>query len=143
MATIAVDIMSPERLVKHTEADSVVVPSSDGEIGILPHHAPLLAMLEAGEIRLRRGDAVEKFAISGGFVEVVNNKISIFAETAEMAQEIDAERARQAAERAKAEMKAARTDMDLALAEAALRRAMVRLRLTEGLRFSGKKSYHA
>ncbi len=141
MASIAVDIMSPERLVMHTQADSVVVPAADGELGILPHHAPLLAMLEPGEIRLRRGNDVEIFAVSGGFIEVINNRISIFAETAEMAQEIDLERARQAAERAKAQLKIARTDLDLALAEASLRRAMVRLRVTEGLRRQGKTAY--
>ena len=138
---IAVDIMTPERLVMQTQADSVVVPAAEGELGILPHHAPLLAQLEPGEIHLRRGDNVELFAVSGGFVEVENNRVSIFAETAEMAQEIDAERARQAAERAKEQIKIARTDVDLAQAEAALRRAMVRLRITEGLRRTGKPAY--
>src|SRR3981081_3169380 len=133
MSSIAVDIMTPERLVMQTQAESVVVPAADGELGILPHHAPLLAQLQPGEIRLRRGNDVELFAVSGGFVEVESNHVSIFAETAEMAHEIDMERARQAAERAKAQMKTARTDVDLAQAEAALRRAMVRLRATEGL----------
>jgi F-type H+-transporting ATPase subunit epsilon len=141
MATIAVDIMTPERLVMQTEAESIVIPAAEGELGILPHHAPLLAELQPGEIRLRRGGNVELFAVSGGFIEVVNNHVSIFAETAEMAHEIDAERARQAAERAKAEIKAARTDIDLAQAEAALRRAMARLRVTEGLRRGHQPSY--
>ncbi len=139
--SLAVDIMSPERLVMQFQADSVVVPAAEGELGILPQHAPLLAQLEPGEIRLRRGDQVEFFAISGGFVEVVNNRVSIFAETAEMAQEIDLERARQAADRAKAEIKAAKTDVDLAQAESALRRALARLRVTEGLRRGPKSTY--
>src|SRR6266849_1601060 len=104
MATIAVDIMTPERLLMQTEAESIVVPAAEGELGILPHHAPLLAQLQPGEIRLRRGGNVELFAVSGGFIEVESNKVSIFAETAEMAHEIDVERARQAAERAKAQM---------------------------------------
>src|SRR5262249_25101252 len=141
MATIAVDIMTPERLVMQTQADSVIIPAAEGELGILPHHAPLLAQLEPGQIRLRQGEKLELFAVSGGFVEVEGNKLSIFAETAEMAQEIDVERARQAAERAKAEIKAARTDVDLAQAEASLRRALARLRVTEQLRQGHKPTY--
>src|SRR5437870_1539597 len=141
MATLAVDIMTPERLVMQTAADAVVVPAFEGELGILPHHAPLLAQLQPGEIRLRRGDNVELFAVSGGFIEVENNRVSIFAETAEMAHEIDAERARQAAERAKAQMKTARTEVDLAEAEAALCRALARLRATESLRHGHKPTY--
>jgi F-type H+-transporting ATPase subunit epsilon len=140
MASIAVDIMTPERLVMKTEAESVVVPAAEGELGILPHHAPLLAELQPGQIRLKRGEITELFAVSGGFVEVENNHISIFAETAEMAHEIDVERARQAADRAKAQIRAARTDVDLAEAEAALRRALARLR-TEELRRAHKPAY--
>jgi F-type H+-transporting ATPase subunit epsilon len=141
MTTIAVDIMTPERLLKQADAESVIVPAAEGELGILPHHAPLLAELQPGEIRLRRGDKVELFSVSGGFVEVEGNRVSIFAETAEMAHEIDVERARQAAERAKAEIKTARTDVDLSQAEAALRRAVARLRVTEGLRRGRQPAY--
>ena len=141
MSSIAVDIMTPERLVLQTQAESIVVPASDGELGILPHHAPLLAELQPGQIRLRNGGNVELFAVSGGFVEVENNRVAIFAETAEMAQEIDAERARQAAERAKAALKIAKSDIDLAMAEAALQRALVRLRITEGLQPGKKPAY--
>jgi F-type H+-transporting ATPase subunit epsilon len=141
MATIAVNIMTPERLLMQTQAESIVVPAAEGELGILPHHAPLLAQLQPGEIRLRTGDKVELFAVSGGFVEVESNKVSIFAETAEMAHEIDVERARQAADRAKAAIKSARTDVDLSQAEAALRRALARLRTTEGVRHGQKATY--
>jgi len=132
--TIAVDIMTPEKMVLQTEAESVVVPAFDGELGILPHHAPLLAQLEPGEIRLRRGATVDFFAVSGGFVEVENNRISIFAETAEMAHEIDVERARQSAEKAKEVLRSPAPDLNLAEAEAALRRALARLRVAEAVR---------
>ena len=132
--TIAVDIMTPEKMVLQTEADSVVVPAAEGELGILPHHAPLLAQLEPGEIRLRRGQNVDLFAVSGGFVEVENNRVSVFAETAEMAHEIDVERARQAAEQAKAALRSPAPDLNLAQAEAALRRALARLRVAEAVR---------
>src|SRR6185437_1921311 len=106
---LAVDILTPERVVLQTQADSVVVPAAAGELGILNHHAPLLAELAPGNLRLRRGAETELFAVSGGFVEVSHNHVEIFAETAEMAREIDIERARQAAERARAALRASPT----------------------------------
>ena len=131
---IPIDIVIPEKVVLQTHVDSVVVPAVDGEIGILPHHAPLLAQLQPGQIRLTVDGHTQLFAVSGGFVEVRSNQVKIFAETAEMAAEIDVERARQAAERAKAALKAARQDIDIAQAEAALRRAIARLRVSEEIR---------
>ena len=140
-SSIAIEIVTPERLVKQTQADSIVVPAVDGELGILPNHAPLLAQLQPGAIRLSHQGEVELFAVSGGFIEVDKNKVSIFAETAEIAHEIDEERAHQAAERAKVQIQAATSDGDLAIAEANLRRAMVRLHIVEGLRRSTKARY--
>jgi len=134
MAAITVDILTPEKNVLHTQADSVVVPAADGEMGFLADHAPLVAQLQPGEIRLRTGNDTQFFAVSGGFVEVQNNHVVVMAETAEMAHEIDIERARQAAERAKAALRAPSADVDLAQAEAALRRALMRLRTAEALR---------
>lgn len=128
---LTVEIMSPERLVLQAQADSVVLPAADGELGILRGHAPLLAELQAGQIRLRTGDKLELFAVSGGFVEVEHDRVNVFAETAEMAHEIDVERARQAAERAKAVLRKPQSEVDLELAEAALLRALVRLRAAE------------
>lgn len=135
---ISVDILTPERAVLQTQADAVVVPAADGELGILKNHAPLLAQLKPGQIRLRRGDQVELFSVSGGYVQASDNRVSIFAETAEMAQEINVERARQAAERAKAALRAPQGEVDLAQAEASLRRALARLRAAESLRRRGQ-----
>lgn len=138
--SLTVDILTPERIVMQTQADSVVVPAADGELGILQNHAPLLAELQPGNIRLKHGAETELFAVSGGFVEVNHNKVSVFAETAEMAQEIDVERARQAAERAKAALRAPQNEVDLALAEAALRRAIARLRAAEDVRRNTRRA---
>ena len=80
-----IDILTPERRVLQAQADSVVVPAADGELGILADHTPLVAQLQPGEIRMRTGDDTQIFAVSGGFVEVQNNHVVIFAETAEMA----------------------------------------------------------
>ena len=134
MATIAVDILTPERRVLQAQADSVVVPAADGELGILANHTPLVAQLQPGQIRMRTGADVQLFAVSGGFVEVQNNHVVVMAETAEMAHEIDIERARQAAERAKAALRSPQPDMNLAQAEAALRRALARLHAAEAIR---------
>ena len=129
---LALELTTPERLVLQTQADFVVLPAFEGEMGILPGHAPFLVQLVAGEVRVTEGGVLSCYAVSGGFAEVAGDKVSLFAETAEMADEIDAERARQALERAKAE--AIRKELDpltLAAAEAAMRRAEVRLKIAE------------
>ncbi len=131
---ITVDILTPERKVLQTQADSVVVPAVHGELGILEDHAPLVVQLSPGEIRLRTGEDVQLFAVSGGFVEVQKNRVMILVETAEMAQEIDVERARQAAERAKAALNAPLGSQDYSQAEIALKRALVRLHAAETTR---------
>ena len=134
MPAISIDILTPDRRVLQAQADSVVVPAADGELGILAGHAPLVAQLQPGEIRMRSGDDTQIFAVSGGFVEVQNNHVVVLAETAEMAHEIDAERARQSAERAKAALRSPSEGIDVAQAEAALRRALARLRAVETVR---------
>src|ERR1700690_2506012 len=134
MNVIAIDILTPDRRVLQAQADSVVVPASDGELGILAGHTPLVAQLQAGEIRMRTGNETQIFAVSGGFVEVQRNHVVVMAETAEMAHEIDEERARQAAERAKAALRAPAGAADMAQAEASLRRALARLRAFEAVK---------
>jgi len=129
---LTLDLVTPERVALTEEADFVVLPAHEGEMGILPGHEPFMVQLTHGEVRVERAGEQKRLAVSGGFAEIINNKISIFAETAEMVGEIDAERARQALEKAKAESK--RKDIDplsLAQAEAAVRRAQVRLRVSE------------
>jgi len=131
---ITVDILTPDRRVLQAQADSVVVPAADGELGILANHTPLVAQLQPGDIRMHSGNDTQVFAVSGGFVEVQNNHVVILAETAEMAHEIDVERARQSAERAKAALRSPGDGIDIAQAEAALRRALARLRAFEAVR---------
>ncbi|HVA67301.1 MAG TPA: ATP synthase F1 subunit epsilon [Elusimicrobiota bacterium] len=135
--TIAVEIISPERQVSKTSAEAVVVPAWDGEMGILPGHEPYLAQLRAGEVRLRNGGGADLFAVAGGFVEVSPERVRLFVETAELAEEIDLEKARQAAEKAKAEM--SRKDIDpaaLAGAEGAMRWAMAQVKVARRHRHS-------
>lgn len=137
---LTVDIVTPERLIMQTHADAVIVPAVDGELGIWPAHAPLLAQLRPGQIRLQRDKATELFAVSGGFVEVINNRVTVLAETAELAHEIDAERARHAAEQARVILRSPRSSQELAQAEAALQRALIRLHVAEILRSHSNRS---
>src|SRR5258708_3905082 len=101
MAKIALEVITPEKLALKDDVDFVVLPAYEGECGILPGHTHFLAQLVPGSLRIKKGDDVQHFAISGGFGEVHPDRVSVFAETAEMATDIDAERARLAMDRAK------------------------------------------
>ncbi len=132
--TIEVELVTPERLVFKDQVDSIVAPAFDGEVGILPHHAPLLTRLGVGELRLKKGSEIHYVALTGGFMEVQKgSRVSIFAETAEFASEIDIERAKQAAEKVKTKLVQARdlTAMELAQLEAALSRALLRMNIVQ------------
>ncbi len=129
---LLLEIVTPERLAFSEEVDSVNCPGIDGELGILPHHAPLVTTLGVGELRIRRGGDEEYFAIAGGFLQVRPDKVVVMAETADMASEIDiqkAEEARREAERALAEGFA--EPADLSRARAALQRALLRIQVAE------------
>ncbi len=129
---LTLELVTPERAAFSGEGDSVVLPAWEGEMGVLPGHAPFLVQLKPGAVRLRDGDETRLFAVSGGFAEIRDDKVSLFAETAEMAESIDGERARQALERAQAELQRKEADaLTMANAEAALQRALVRLKVAE------------
>ncbi len=114
--------------------DSSEVPASDGELGVLAGHAPLLAQLQPGVVRVTKGAETTIFAIAGGFLEVRPDRTAIFAEAAETAAEVDAERARQSLERAKAVLAARPPDADLDAARAEMYRALARLRVAAKIR---------
>jgi F-type H+-transporting ATPase subunit epsilon len=129
---IQLEIVTPERLAYSDEVDEVIVPGSEGELGILPRHAPLVATLGAGELRIKKANEWESFAVFGGFVQVRPDKVVVLAETADLASEIDLERAkaaRQEAERALEQ--GAREPADLAAAQAALQQALLHIRVAE------------
>lgn len=126
-----VEIVTGERVV-YSEAgvDMVVAPGAEGQLGILPHHAPLFSLLSAGELRVKRGNAEEVLTVFGGFLEVANDRVLILSDTAERIEELDVERAEAARQRAEAAIREARAGgggLNLAQAEAELRRARVRL----------------
>ena len=129
MATMQLDIVTAERLVSSDEVELLVAPGIDGEMGILPRHAPLLTALAAGEIRVVKDGEESFIAISGGFMEVIGNKVTILADTAERADEIDAERAEEALARAQEQLDSRSADMNLELAVASIRRSQARLKV--------------
>lgn len=126
--TLTISLVTPEKQAFESQAEFVVLPAYAGEMGVLPGHAPFLVELMPGEARVTANGEVRRFAVSGGFAEIKDDKVSLFAETAEMADAIDEERARQAIEKAKAETRLKELDpITLAAAEASIRRAQVRL----------------
>jgi F-type H+-transporting ATPase subunit epsilon len=129
---ILLEIVTPERLAFSDEVDAVVVPGSQGELGVLPHHAPLVSTLGIGELRIRKGGQEETFAIAGGFLQVRPDKVVVMAELADMASEIDVEKARQAREEAERALESGYQEgADLAAARAALQQALLRIRVAE------------
>jgi F-type H+-transporting ATPase subunit epsilon len=126
------EIVTPERLAYSDDVDSVQLPGSEGELGILPHHAPLLATLGAGELRIRKGGQEEAFAVFGGFVQVRPDKVIVMAETADLASEIDLETAREARLEAERALESGYHEgADLSAARAALQQALLRIRVAE------------
>jgi F-type H+-transporting ATPase subunit epsilon len=128
---MSLEIVTAERVVLSDEVDQVNVPTKDGRVGILPRHAPLLTVLDTGEMDILKEGERTPYALSGGFMEVHANRVTILADTVERADEIDearAERARQLAEERLAQQL---NEQDAAIAEGELRRAMVRLRVAQ------------
>jgi len=125
------EIVTPEKRAFAGEVDEVIVPGIEGELGILPHHAPLVSTLGHGVLRLRRGGQEEEFAIFGGFVQVRPDRVVVLAEMADMASTIDLERAERARREAQRVLEAGLEPADLEVARAALQRAIIRIRLAE------------
>lgn len=131
--TMHVEVVTAERELYSGEADAVNAPGSEGRLGILPHHAAMLAFLKAGELRIDLQGAEDSLFVSGGFLEVYNNTVTILADAAEHAEEIDQARAEAARRRAQERLADARSEQERAELQAALERALIRLRVVETL----------
>ena len=127
MAMLHIEIITAERTVLTDDVDMVIAPGSEGQLGILPMHAPLLTMLAPGELRLKKGGAEQSVVVSGGFLEVHENHVTVLADAAERSDEIDVARAEEAMKRARERMKLAAKDADLERAGRALYRATARV----------------
>ncbi len=131
MATLHLEIVTQEKRLYSGDVDMIVAPGSEGELGILPHHAPLLTTLKEGALRLKRGGGEEYFSIGGGFMEVQPDHVIVLADVAEKAEDIDVARADEARRRAEQLLKDRPAGVDLEAALASLRRAQIRLTVAE------------
>jgi F-type H+-transporting ATPase subunit epsilon len=130
---VLLEIVTPEKKVLSESVDIVVAPGELGEFGVLPGHVPFLCKLKVGELRYRIGTALRLVSIMGGYAEVAKNQVTILATAAEEAAEIDVVRAKAARERAERRIAETKAKLDFARAQAALHRAMARLRIAEKL----------
>lgn len=134
MATLNCEIVTAERIVFTGDVDMVVAPGIEGALGILPRHAPLLTALQVGELRIKQGREEILMAVTGGFMEVLPNKVIILADAAERAEEIDVARAQEARRRAESRLADRASNVDTTRAEAALRRSLIRLKIVQQVR---------
>ena len=132
---LQLEIVTPDKLQVRESADEVQIPGKAGDIGVLPGHAPLITELTIGEIAYKHGGVTEHLSVAWGFAEVLPDKVTILAQTAERAQEIDVKRAEEAKARAEAALKEAAADLDFEATLNALRRAEVRLKVAQ---YAGK-----
>ncbi|AZR73995.1 ATP synthase F1 subunit epsilon [Anoxybacter fermentans] len=126
--TIAMDIITPERVVFSDEVEMVIVPALDGLLGVLPGHAPLITGIKIGVVKVKKDGEEFLVSTSGGIMEVHPDQIKMVVETAELPHEIDVERARRAKQRAEERLRNKTAKIDEARARAALERAIARLK---------------
>ena len=133
-------IITAEREVFSGEVDALVAPGIEGQLGILPRHAPLMTILQPGELMVRSGGEESFLALSGGYMEVLGNQVIILADAAEDVDEIDESRAQAAMEQAQQRIANRESDAELAQAVASLRRAQVRVTVARRRRNTPRRS---
>jgi F-type H+-transporting ATPase subunit epsilon len=131
MPTIKLEIVTAERQVFSGDVTTIIAEGTEGQMTVLPKHAPLITMLAPGELIIRKDGDEQYLVISGGFMEVMPEKVIVLADACERSDEIDLERAIAAKQRAEERLKGLTTEMDQSRAEAALRRSIARLRVAE------------
>lgn len=125
--TFQLEIVTPDKLVVDDRAEEMQIPGKEGYLGVLPGHAPLITELAVGEISYRRGSTTQRLAVAWGFAEVLPEKVTILAQTAERAEEVDVARAERARQRAEARLESGDPNTDYSRAQTALERAQARL----------------
>jgi F-type H+-transporting ATPase subunit epsilon len=129
---ITLEVITPEKIALREMVDEVIVPGTSGELGILPDHTPLISQLKTGVLSYRQGADKKLVHVSGGFVEVLPDKVSVLADIAERPEEISLERAQRARERAERRINSHDDGTDFQRAELKLERALVRIQLARG-----------
>jgi F-type H+-transporting ATPase subunit epsilon len=132
--SIALEIVTPDRAIVSQQVDEVELPGADGYFGVLPGHAPLLASLQVGEMWYRTGQERHYLAVAFGFAEVLPDRVTVLAQIAERAQDIDVRRAEAAKQRAEERVGRPQAEMDFERARVALIKALTRLQVAERAR---------
>jgi F-type H+-transporting ATPase subunit epsilon len=127
---IKLEIVTPDRLLLSEEVDEVTIPGTEGYLGILPGHLPLLTMIGTGVLSYRKGTQKWALAASGGFAEVLPDRVIIMADTVERPEEIDVERARAAKERAERQL-TSKDNVDVPATMASIMRAQARIEVAQ------------
>jgi F-type H+-transporting ATPase subunit epsilon len=135
---IDLQIVTPDRMLVHEAVDEVEIPGSEGFFGVLPGHTPLLASLAVGELWYRKGQEKTFLSIAFGFAEVLPERVTILAQLAERAEEIDVARAEEARKRAEARITQAKADIDYERARVALTKSLARLQVASRIQFAGR-----
>jgi F-type H+-transporting ATPase subunit epsilon len=128
---LTLQIVTPDRLIVNEQVDEVEIPGADGYFGVLPGHTPLLAALQVGELWYRKGEEKTYMALAFGFAEVLPDRVTILAQVAERAEEIDLVRAESAKQRAETRLTKPAVDVDFERARIAMLKSLVRMRVAE------------
>ena len=131
MSPTNLQVISAETILYEDDVDIVVCPGVEGELGVLPQHAPIFTLLQPGEIRIKKGEQQESIFVTGGFLQITQEKVVVLADAGEQAQDIDEDRATRAKGRAEERLNQKDPDTDVPRAENALRRSVTRLRVAE------------
>jgi len=131
---INLDIVTPEKRLVSQVVDEVVLPGTEGSMGVLPGHAPLLTGLDVGELMYRRGNVRHYLAVARGFAEVLGDRVTVLAEVAERAEEIDRTRAERARDRAIGRLKSRDPETDFKRAQVALEKSVIRIQVARNAR---------
>jgi F-type H+-transporting ATPase subunit epsilon len=141
MAQLLLEIVTPDKLVLSQDVDYVGAPGLLGEFGVMANHIPFLSALGIGSLMYKLGGKANYVFVSGGFAEVSGNKVTILAEVAERPEDIDVERAKKAQDRAKQRLEREREKVDFARAQAAIQRAMYRMKVRESAGAAGSLTH--
>jgi F-type H+-transporting ATPase subunit epsilon len=127
--TIHLEIVTPEKKLVGLDVDEVIMPGKQGYLGVLPGHAPLLSELDIGQLMYRQGKTRHYLSMAWGFAEVLSDRVSVLAEIAERAEDVDRERAEKARDRAKRRLQDQSGDIDFRRAQVALQKALIRIQV--------------
>ncbi|MBZ4683413.1 MAG: F-type H+-transporting ATPase subunit epsilon [Fusobacteriaceae bacterium] len=134
MATFNLKIITPLKIVLDKEVERVILRTTEGDMGILPNHAPFVAELAIGEMKIKSNSDELKYFVAGGFLEIKDNNVVILADDAMDAKDIDIERAKKEAEIAKARLAKLKEDRDIAATQKALEASLTKVKIAENLK---------